>query len=373
MSSPTIAFCGGGSGGHVAPAVAIIEQLRQQCPNIHTPVFCSDRPIDRQMLSDATGDLPGLAWHKAVRIPRGAFPKRQLLAMLELFRGTLQMRSLLRQLQPAVVVGLGAFASIPGVMAARRLRIPTVLLEPNAVPGRATRFLSRRADRIFTGLPMLAVQQSKLGTQAEQMGVPVRAAVAKLAQSNGSSPSDRRVLLIIGGSQGAAKLNSLVELSLSDGFPLPARWSILHQTGVHDIARLREFYAARCLPAEVVEYLPDLPKRLPEIGLAVSRAGALTLAELACAGVPSILIPLSTAASGHQQKNALVLAQAGAAELVDETQSISEGTARLRSLLQELSHSELRRQQMSRAAHELARPDAAAAIARRLLEIAQRN
>jgi UDP-N-acetylglucosamine--N-acetylmuramyl-(pentapeptide) pyrophosphoryl-undecaprenol N-acetylglucosamine transferase len=128
---------------------------------------------------------------------------------------------------------------------------------------------------------------------------------------------------------------------------------------------------ARCLPAEVVEYLPDLPKRLPEIGLAVSRAGALTLAELSCAGVPSILIPLSTAASGHQQKNALVLAQAGAAELMDETESISEGKVRLRSLLQELSHSELRRQQMSRAAHELARPDAAAAIARRLLEIAQ--
>jgi len=369
MSAPTIAFCGGGSGGHLSPAVAIIEQLQQQCPHVHTSVFCSDRPIDQRMLTDAAVDLQGLSWHAAVRIPRGAFPKRQMLAILELFRGRLRMLSVLRRLRPAVVVGLGAFASIPGIMAASRLRIPTVLLEANAIPGRATRILASRADRIFTGLPMAVVQQSKLGIHAEEIGVPVRAAVAAMARSNNSWPSDRRVLLIIGGSQGAARLNRLIELSFRDGFPLPAGWRILHQTGEHDVARLREFYAVRSLPADVVEYLPDLPKRLSETGLAVSRAGALSLAELVCAGVPSILIPLSTAASGHQQKNASVLTTAGAAEVVDETESMSAASVRLRSLLQELSHRDLRQRQMSEAARKLARPDAAGAIASRLLEM----
>ncbi len=357
----------------MSPAIAIIEQLQQQCPNVHTPVFCSNRSIDRQILSDAGVDLPTLSWQETVRIPRGAFPKRHLLGMLELFRSRLRMLSVLSQLQPAVVVGLGAFASIPGVLAACRLQIPTVLLEANSVPGRATRFLAARADCIFTGMAMSVMQQSKLGSHAEQMGVPVRAAIAALARAECLWQSDRRVLLIIGGSQGATRLNRLVEQAFSDGCPLPADWTILHQTGVHDVARLRAFYAAQSLPAQVVEYLQDLPERLPKIGLAVSRAGAVTLAELACAGVPSILVPLSTAASGHQQKNAVVFAEAGAAELVDETASSAAGAVRLRGLLQEFSRSEMRQRQMSQAARGLARPDAAGAIASRLLRMAGRG
>ncbi len=369
MSRPVVAFCGGGSGGHLSPAIAIVQQLQMLLPDFRTVVFCSDRPVDRRILESVASRIPELNWQPVVRIPRGTFPKRQVLGLLEILRGRRQLLSLFRQQRPAVVVGLGAFASIPGILAARRLAIPTVLIEANTIPGRATRRLAGLADRVFTGLPLADGWQAKLQTVVEPCGVPVRSELAVMAQRPLPPCRSRRTLLVIGGSQGAAMLNSLLQLALRDGCPLPSDWRILHQTGAADVTRLRDFYRKSHLPAEAVEFLPDLPGILPEIGLAVSRAGAVSLAELACAAVPAILVPLSTAADGHQWKNAEFIASAGAAAVVDETAGTAAAAVLLRSLIQEISHSESRLTHMSIAARSVARPEAARIIAEHLLRI----
>jgi UDP-N-acetylglucosamine--N-acetylmuramyl-(pentapeptide) pyrophosphoryl-undecaprenol N-acetylglucosamine transferase len=369
MKHPTVVFCGGGSGGHLAPAIAIIQQLRELQPDVQCVVFCSERAVDRRMLETASSQLPGLLWHPVVRIPRGAFPKRLIVGLLEFFRSRRQLLSWFRQLQPAVVVGLGAFASVPGILAARRLGIPTVLLEANTIPGRATRGVATRGDCLFTGLPLSEVWPHKLRTEVIPCGVPVRSEVAAIAQRPLSPSADRRTLLVIGGSQGSARLNMLVQEALRGGSPLPADWTILHQAGSSDVEKLSAFYRSAHLPAEVVDFLPNLPQILSETGLCVSRAGAVTLAELACAAIPAILVPLSTAADGHQQHNADFMAATGAAAVVDETTSTTVAAARLRTLLQELSHSPTRRREMASAARSTARPDAAFVIANHIQRI----
>lgn len=369
MKPPTVVFCGGGSGGHLSPAIAVMQQLQQLQPDVQCVVFCSDRAVDRQMLNTASSQLPGLEWHPVVRVPRGSIPKRMVLGLLEVFRSRRKLVSRFRQLQPAVAVGLGAFASLPGVLAARSLRIPTVLLEANTIPGRATRRLAVFGDCLFTGLPLSAGWQHTLRIQVMPCGVPVRSEVAAMSRRPLSSTADRRTLLVIGGSQGSARLNMLVQEALRDGSPLPPDWKILHQAGSSDVEQLRAFYRSAQLPAEVVDFLPNIPEILSETGLCVSRAGAVTLAELACAAVPSILVPLSTAADGHQQHNAQFMAATGAAEVMDETTSSTVAAARLRTLLQELSHSPIRQTQMASAARGTARPDAAFVIANHLQRI----
>ncbi|MFM7056617.1 MAG: UDP-N-acetylglucosamine--N-acetylmuramyl-(pentapeptide) pyrophosphoryl-undecaprenol N-acetylglucosamine transferase [Planctomycetota bacterium] len=369
MSRPTIVFCGGGSGGHLSPAIAIMQQLQRLLPDFTAVVFCSDRPVDRRMLELAASRIPELAWHPLVSIPRGPFPKRQLQGLFEILRVRQWLIRRFRQQQPAVVVGLGAFASIPGILAARRLAIPTVLLEANTIPGRATRQLASLADCLFTGLPLADSMQAKLRIRMEHSGVPVRSEVAGIARESLPPGGSRRTLLVIGGSQGAANLNSLVQQAFGDGCLLPGDWRILHQTGVADRAALTDFYLKSRLPADVVEFLPDLPRLLREAGLAVSRAGAVSLAELACAGVPSILIPLSTAADGHQRGNAEYLASTGAAVVVDETAGTAAGAMQLGRQIREISHSESRLTQMAIAARDAARPDAAKIIAEFLQRI----
>ena len=369
MQTPTIVFCGGGSGGHLSPAIAIIQQMRLLRPDVRCVVFCSDRAVDRQMLATAASHLPELIWHPIVRIPSGAVPRRLALGLLEIFRSRRQLVSWFRQLQPAVVVGLGAFASFPGVLAAHRLKIPTVLLEANTTPGRATRSLAVFGDCLFTGLPLPEVWRNRLRMQVIASGVPVRAEVAAIARRECTPAANRRTLLVIGGSQGSARLNMLIQQALRDASPLPPDWKILHQAGARDVEPLRAFYRSEQLPADVVDFVPNLPEVLPTISLAVSRAGAVTLAELACAAVPAILIPLSTAADGHQQQNARYMAAAGAAEVVDETTSPAVAAARLRTLLRELSHNPNHLMPMSSAARSMARPDAACVIAEHLQQI----
>jgi UDP-N-acetylglucosamine--N-acetylmuramyl-(pentapeptide) pyrophosphoryl-undecaprenol N-acetylglucosamine transferase len=368
MSRTTIVFCGGGSGGHLSPAIAIIEQLQKLRPDVHSALFCSHRPVDRQILEAAAPSLPALTWQPVVQIPRGSFPRRHLQGLLEIHRSKQSLLTMFRQLRPAVVVGLGAFASIPGVLAASRLKIPILLLEANTVPGRATRMLASRAARICAGLPLADNLKAKLRTTVELCGVPVRDAISDIARRPLPQSPDRRTLLVIGGSQGATRLNTLFLHALRFDNALPPGWKILHQAGTHDAERVRQLYREQALPAEVVEFLPNLPERLPEIGLAVSRAGAVTLAELACAAIPAILVPLASAADKHQQHNAHCMASAGMAAVVDESASTSVAARHLQSLLQEISHSECRLQHMAKIARHLATPDAAKVIATRLLQ-----
>ena len=372
----TIVFVGGGSGGHLFPALAVIEQLLSSVPAPRVVVLSSERRIDRQILEPAAARLPGLEWESVFPVPRGGWLQRQLTAPLKLLQGRRRGLRLLRALRPQLVVGLGAFASVPGVLAASQLQLPVVLLEWNTVPGTATRLLASRAVRIFHGLPLKSCSSVTWADKVEQTGVPIRSdfvtATGAGAAADADRFNDRRLLLILGGSQGASRLNQIVRgifsericgsrTGLSDG------WTILHQTGEADLTAFQRFYAERGLPGEAVAFLHDLPAQLLRAGLVISRAGAVTLAEIAAAAVPSILLPLSSAAGNHQHWNADLFRQAGAGRVVCETDIDASGNAG--SLISELCGSLDRRRQMSMAAKGLARSDAAKVLAERLAQL----
>lgn len=368
----TIVFVGGGSGGHLFPALAVIEHLLSDDPLLRVMVLCSQRQIDRQILSAASVHLRGLEWEPVFPVPRGGWLRRQLTAPLKLMQGRSRALQWLQGLRPELVVGLGAFASVPGILAASALRIPIVLFEWNTVPGMATRMLASRAARIFTGLPLQPEWYQKWSATVEQTGVPIRSDFRAAAAAALEHVGDRRLLLILGGSQGASRLNRIVRAAfeantLADGPLHRDGWAIVHQTGEHDLAELSRFYVERDLPAAAAPFLPNLPALLLRAGLVISRAGAATLAEIASAATPSILMPLSSAANDHQQRNADIFLQAGASCVLSES-SASAATS-LATRIQEFCSSEEKRQQMAQAVRSFARPDASRVLANRLYQL----
>jgi UDP-N-acetylglucosamine--N-acetylmuramyl-(pentapeptide) pyrophosphoryl-undecaprenol N-acetylglucosamine transferase len=363
----TIVFAGGGSGGHLYPALAVIEELRRVRPEVRCVFWCSSRGIDRQILESAALRIPGLNWEPLFPVPRGRSWFRRLTSGSAFAVGFVRASRRLRLLRPDLVVGLGAFASVSGVFAAVQRGIGVALLESNTIPGRATQMLARHARRIFTGLPLEPEWSSQLGELADEVGVPVRADFAELTRRPAAAGHARRVLLILGGSQGASRLNELVCCAFSQRGVLAEGWRVLHQTGERDLLKVRSCYEGLGLAAEAVAFLPDLPVRLGEAGLVISRAGAVTLAELACASVPSILVPLSSAAVDHQRKNAMRFVKAGAASLVEEQQA--DAVWQLQRLVGELTAESGRRWEMAACSGMLARPNAAGVVARSLLEL----
>jgi len=176
--------------------------------------------------------------------------------------------------------------------------------------------------------------------------------------------------LIIGGSQGAHALNEIVMRAFADGFHLPSDWEIVHQTGHADVAKSREFYQRHGITARVAAFLTDMPAELSSAGIAVSRAGAVSIQELACAGLPSILLPLSTAANDHQMFNARLLEQAGAAIVIEERHRNAVATARS-GLVKLLTNAD-ERQKLSNRIRTFALPGATSETARILRSVAEK-
>jgi UDP-N-acetylglucosamine--N-acetylmuramyl-(pentapeptide) pyrophosphoryl-undecaprenol N-acetylglucosamine transferase len=267
--------------------------------------------------------------------------------------------------RPQLIVGLGGFASFPTCLAARSHGIPLALLEQNVVPGRSVRFLARRAGLVCGSFEetaaALGVSQNYVVT-----GNPVRSAIAAL-HSRAESSDDRQTLLILGGSQGAESLNTAVLGLLERG--LMQRWGgpIVHQTGLADEARVREGYATSGVTATVSAFIDDLQPHYDAAALAIARAGATTLAELACAGCPAILLPYPHAADNHQLRNAQWYARQGAAIVVEQAPSAEATTAHLASAWEPLSTNPVQRATMRLAMARCARPNAASAVVETLL------
>lgn len=362
-----VAFVGGGSGGHLFPAVAIAQEVLRQDSESRFLFLISDRAVDQQILAAS-----GLSEHSMQVVPYATLSSRRgfwnsAMRLPSLWRSLRQARRLLKSFQPHIVVGLGALASVPGVVAASRLRLPVVLLEQNCLPGKATRVLARRARLTVFGLPVAMHQRHRWPSPVRTCGTPVRAVIRELAERPVAGKPAQKRILILGGSQGSHSVNQIVVASICEGLKLPPGWDIVHQTGEKQVTLIRDQYQAHGMPARVEAFLFDMPAELAAAGIVVSRAGAVTLQELACAGVPSILIPLSSAADDHQMRNALLLEGADAAFVIDESRS--DGLQRLRvSLEQLLGESDLRHR-MSEAIRSFATPDAATEISRILIEL----
>jgi UDP-N-acetylglucosamine--N-acetylmuramyl-(pentapeptide) pyrophosphoryl-undecaprenol N-acetylglucosamine transferase len=273
--------------------------------------------------------------------------------------------------RPSLVVGVGGYSSGPVVLVAALRGVPTMLLEQNAVPGLTNRLLARR---VRAAAVTFESTRAFFGAKAFVSGNPVRPEFFATAGPQQESARDDQTsitrVLVFGGSQGAHAINVAMVEAASQLATAGAALHLVHQTGERDVEMVRTAYREAGIQAEVEPFLFDMGRRLGQADVVVCRAGATTLAEITAAGKAAILIPLPTATDDHQRKNAEVLADAGAAELLLQRDVTG---PRLAERVLALARDGQRRRRMSDAARLLARPDAARVIVDRALELVRRS
>jgi UDP-N-acetylglucosamine--N-acetylmuramyl-(pentapeptide) pyrophosphoryl-undecaprenol N-acetylglucosamine transferase len=355
LSARLITLAAGGTGGHMFPAEALArELLRRGWP----VALVTDRR------GQAFGDrVPGVALHRirAGRFDGGLVGK--IAALAEIALGTFEAARLLRSLAPAAVVGFGGYPSVPTMLAATRLGLPTLLHEQNALLGRANRLVASRVRRIATSFTEIAGVRAADRARIVETGNPVRPAVSALRGTPYSFPeaSSSFQLLVTGGSQGARILSAVVPAALAR---LPAalrqRFTVMQQARPEDVETVRRSHATHGVTAEVAAFFDDIPARLARAHLVICRAGASTVAELAVMGRPAILVPYRHAAEDHQSANARSFAATGAAWVMSETEFTP---TLLAERLEALVAAPAQLAVAAAAAYRLGRPDAAARLA----------
>jgi len=360
MSGPApIVIMAGGTGGHVFPALAVAEQLRSQ----GVPVIWmgTHRGLEATLVPQA--GIP-MEWIGVAGL-RGHGLWRRVTAPVMLTQALLQAGGILRRLRPRLVLGMGGFASGPGGLMARLLGIPLVVHEQNALAGMTNRWLARLASRVLEAFPGSFPPPRR----ALAVGNPVRASIAALPEpaQRFAGRSGRSRLLVVGGSQGALALNQLVPAALAL-VPAAERPEVRHQAGGALQAVAEQAYRDAGVTVQLHPFIEDMAAAYGWADLVLCRAGALTVAELAAAGVGSILVPFPYAVDDHQTANARFLERAGAAAIAPQAELTP---ARLAGLLQPLLSDRSRLLAMAQAARGLARADAAAQVARICLELAR--
>lgn len=348
----------GGTGGHVFPALAVAERLREQHAEVQ---WLGSRDGMEAHLVPARG----FAFHAlAVRGLRGNGALGWLLAPLRVFAAVVAALRVLRRVRPHVVLGMGGYASGPGGVAAWLVRTPLVVHEQNAIPGLTNRVLARLATRVLEAFP--GSFPARAG--ARHTGNPVRADITSLPPpaARAHAGDDALRLLVLGGSQGARRLNETVPAALA-GISPPLRVQVRHQAGARHVAAAREAYARHGLGVEPLAFIDDMAGSYAWADLVLCRAGAMTVSELAAAGVAAVLVPYPYAVDDHQSANARHLVTAGAALLLPEQEL---EPVRLGALFAEFAIARDRLLRMAEAARRLAIPDADQRVAQSCLEAA---
>jgi UDP-N-acetylglucosamine--N-acetylmuramyl-(pentapeptide) pyrophosphoryl-undecaprenol N-acetylglucosamine transferase len=351
----------GGTGGHVFPGLAVAEELRERR---HSVIWLgTHRGLEARVVPQNGIEIE---WVSISGVRRGGLIA-WLAAPFRIAAATVQVLATLRRRRPAAVLGMGGFVSGPGGIAAWLSRRPLLIHEQNAVVGTTNRLLARFAHRVFEGFP----GSFPRSTRASYIGNPVRRAIARLparSESAGADAGSRVHLLVLGGSQGARSLNENVPQALAR-LRVERRPAVRHQTGsTIDIARAA--YASYGVESELEPFIEDMAAAYEWADLVIARAGALTIAELAAAGVGAILVPYPFAVDDHQTKNAAQFADAGAAVLIAEKDLSAETLA---SALERLLVQRPRLIQMGEQAKRLARPDAARQLAEACIELAEQG
>jgi UDP-N-acetylglucosamine--N-acetylmuramyl-(pentapeptide) pyrophosphoryl-undecaprenol N-acetylglucosamine transferase len=361
-----VVVAGGGTGGHLYPGIAVARELLRRLPDAQITFAGTARGIETRVIPREGFTLDflrstGLKGTSPVALARG---------LLLLPMSAIDAWRILSRRSPDVVIGVGGYSSGPVVLAAVLRRIPTLVLEQNAVPGVTNRLLARAVDAAAVTFEETITYFGRRGIVT---GNPVRAEFFDSEVSNQRVPAADGAtaprVLIFGGSQGAHAINMAMVEAAPKLAAHPGRLAITHQTGERDLAHVRDEYRRAGLEARVEPFLFAMDREVKAADLVVSRAGATTLAELTAAARPALLIPLPTAADDHQRKNAEVLARAGAAEVLDRRQLTGD---RLADRIMALVADAPRRAQMANAARAFARPHAARAIADKVLELAGR-
>jgi UDP-N-acetylglucosamine--N-acetylmuramyl-(pentapeptide) pyrophosphoryl-undecaprenol N-acetylglucosamine transferase len=375
IEQPLILLAGGGTGGHLYPGVAVAQALRALLPDCQLLFLCTAREIDRVILEPTGFEF----------LPQPIVPPvssvNGLLRFWKSWRETKDLvQKVLRDRKPAAVVGLGGYAAGVAVKLAAQRQIPTAILNPDAIPGKANQYLMRYATLVccqfdVTAKRVSSEHRAKLVTtgcpiRSDILGLPVRdeAAARLMVEPN------LQTLLVTGASQGAKTVNEAV-LALMRSITFRG-WQILHLAGREQAETVRAGYrdlgaagVTSVAGTRVIDFTPAMADVWAVADLAISRSGASSCAELTACGVPSILMPYPFHKDLHQRANAKVLADAGAAILVDDQRSARKNADTLKPIVESLLYDLPKRQTMAAAARKLGRPDAAKSVAERITQI----
>ncbi len=350
-----VVLAAGGTGGHMFPAEALARELLARGFGV---ALVTDRR------GQAFGEkLAGVELHRIRAGRLGAGLVSKVVGIAELALGTLEASRLLRALSPAAAVGFGGYPSVPTMLAAARLGLPTLIHEQNAILGRANRLLAPRVKRIATAFADLGAVRDADRARIVETGNPVRPAVAALRGTPYRAPGADGPfeILIIGGSQGARVLSEVIPPAFARlAEPLRRRLRVTQQARAEDIEAVRRAHEASGVAVELATFFTDVPARLARAHLVISRSGASTMAELAMIGRPAILVPYLHATDDHQTANARALQKAGGAWVIPEPAFTP---AALHVRLCELIEGTEQLTRAAAAAYALGRPDAARALA----------
>jgi UDP-N-acetylglucosamine--N-acetylmuramyl-(pentapeptide) pyrophosphoryl-undecaprenol N-acetylglucosamine transferase len=352
---PFIAIACGGTGGHLFPGLAVAQQLQERGCDV--ALLISPKEVDQQAVKSVLG-------MEIFTLPAVGLQNRNYFSFAKSFWKSFRTaRTIFRQRQPAAVLAMGGFTSAPPIFAAKISGAKTFLHESNTIPGRANRLLARFVDKAFVGFPetaarLRAKKNLVTGTPVRPQFQPGDAAGCRRALG---LDANRPTILVVGGSQGASGLNNLILSAL----PLMKNrgWQWLHLTGANDFEQVKSAYAAHGMKAVVKPFLAEMALALGAATVAVSRAGASSLAEMAAMRLPSLLVPLPTAADNHQFFNASAFAASGAAKLVEQKSTPEKVAA----ALAEMVGDEAVRQKIQSALARWHAPEAAGQIAENIL------
>jgi UDP-N-acetylglucosamine--N-acetylmuramyl-(pentapeptide) pyrophosphoryl-undecaprenol N-acetylglucosamine transferase len=354
-----VLVAGGGTGGHIIPALAVARRLVAR-HSAEVLFVGTERGLETRLVPEA--GFPLRLVHVGP-LKNVSFATR-LRTLLDIPASLFACRRIIREFKPQVVLGIGGYASGPGVAAALLMKVPTMLFEPNAMPGLANRLAGKRVQAAAVDFPAA----SRWFRNAEVTGIPVRPGFFTLQQPPASAPPH---LLVFGGSQGARLFNQTLPKIVAALLDAAPGLTILHQCGARHLeATQAAFAASGADPArwQVSGFLDDMPACFARANLVMSRSGASTVAELAAAGKPALLVPFAAAADDHQKRNAEEMAKAGAAVMLTEGDLTAPD--KLLDALKGLLVSPAKLAAMATAAKGQAHPGAAERIADRLLELA---
>ena len=355
----TLMIAGGGTGGHIYPAIAIAQEFVRADPSRRVVFVGTTYGLEKTIVPKAgfplefisVGGLKG----------KGGLDLIKNLARLPF--GFVQAWQIVGKHRPSVVLGVGGYSSGPVLLAAKLRGIPTAIHEQNAFPGLANRSVAKFVTAVAVAFPDAAPRLKR--ADAVVTGNPIRKEFFETTRQ--PSTGNRQRLLIFGGSQGSRILNNAMTGALLFLARLKDRLDIVHQTGPNDVEQVRAAYKASAFPnARVVPYLDPIVNEIANADLVVSRAGAMTIGELAAAGRAAILVPFAAATNNHQELNARVVERAGGAVVITESQLTPE---RLAAAISDVLGNAQKSVQMGAAARSLAAPDATKNITELLVKI----
>jgi UDP-N-acetylglucosamine--N-acetylmuramyl-(pentapeptide) pyrophosphoryl-undecaprenol N-acetylglucosamine transferase len=370
--SITILLAGGGTGGHLYPGISVAQALVAAMPTVRPVFLCTTREIDKTILTPTGYEFVPQPIVPPVRTIGG------LLRFWTSWRETKDLvKRVIREHRPAAVIGLGGYAAGVAVKRAGQKDIPTAIINPDVIPGQANQYLMRYVRHVCcqfaeTAGHVAAVHQNKLTVT----GCPIRNEIITLptresaAQRLGLDPL-LNTLVVTGASQGAKTVNEAT-LETMKAMKLQG-WQILHLSGKEHAGTVRAGYRDLGIAARVIDFTPAMADVWAVADLAISRSGASSCAELTACGVPSILMPYPFHKDLHQRANAKVLADAGAAVLIDDEKDRRKNAEKLGPVLQSLLYDATKRREMAAAAKRIGRPDAAEAVARVVMQMLPSN